>query len=662
MAVINCNSPGGGFPAQDTVTEQFDYFTALVNDYVAAADGFSQILANYDIIPVKLDDITWDSGSTYVPFNKPSAPGDFREPSRTFTTSPPSQPGIVGIDTSGLNVTPPTNSLPSSPNITIPNAPSITIPPPPVLTLPPVPVEPIVGDVVVPTFDGIILPDVPTLIELNLPATPTIDIKDFNGVAPIVGTPVAVQDQYIEDFQYWFDSISATTIAEAQSVGATAQVQRMFLGGTGLPPAIEQALFDREIGREEVSTLQAVNQSEQEWAAKGFDLPGSTLLARVQEIRQKNRMERGRVNREISIQFHNQEIENLRFAVAEGVKLEGQLLTAQAQIAGVAQSLANGHAAVMQGIFDSLINYTNLQIELYKADIEVYKIGLEAELLKLQIYKTEVEAASLVQDINKSYVDIYVAQIAAVETSVDVFTAEVGAAEAQIKAENSKITIFQGQIDAYEAQVNTLKVRADIYDTEVGAQKTISDVYVSQVNAEEAEVKIYSAQVDAYNARIGAYRSEVEAGATKVNAQVSVEESKTRVYSENVTAWRAGISADTANIEAAVNVYQAELQKYTALLSAEQYRVTGEARNVELNIAEERDKTDLALKQADQAIEQLKHTSALGLSATETAARVNAQLAASAMSAVNVSAGISSTTSGSTSDSRSCTTTFTSTN
>ena len=662
MAVINCNSPGGGFPAQDTVTEQFDYFTGLVNEYVKTADEFSQVLADFTITPVNLDPITWASGSQYVPFTTPADPGAFNEPGRNFSVSPPSAPGISNIDTSGLNVTVPTDNLPNSPTVNIPNPPSITIPPPPVLTLPPVPVEPTVGDVQIPVFEGVTLPDVPTLIGLNLPTAPTIDIKDFNGVAPIVTAPVAVQDQYIQDFEYWFSGMSADIIGEAQSVGATAQVQRMFGGGTGLPPAIEQALFDREIGREEVSSLQAVNQSEQEWAAKGFDLPGSTLLARVQEIRQKNRMERGRVNREISIQFHNQEIENLRFAVAEGVKLEGQLLTAQAQIAGVAQSLANGHAAVMQGIFDSLINYTNLQIELYKADIEVYKIGLEAELLKLQIYKTEVEAASLVQDINKSYVDIYVAQIAAVETSVDVFTAEVGAAEAQIKAENSKITIFQGQIDAYEAQVNTLKVRADIYDTEVGAQKTISDVYVSQVNAEEAEVKIYSAQVDAYNARIGAYRSEVEAGATKVNAQVSVEESKTRVYSENVTAWRAGISADTANIEAAVNVYQAELQKYTALLSAEQYRVTGEARNVELNIAEERDKTDLALKQADQAIEQLKHTSALGLSATETAARVNAQLAASAMSAVNVSAGISSTTSGSTSDSRSCTTTFTSTN
>ena len=149
---------------------------------------------------------------------------------------------------------------------------------------------------------------------------------------------------------------------------------------------------------------------------------------------------------------------------------------------------------------------------------------------------------------------------------------------------------------------------------------------------------------------------------TKINAKVSVQESKVRTYAEEVDAWTAGIRADSQNIESAVNVYQAELQKYTALLSSEQYRVTGESRNVELNIAEEQAAVDARLKQADQAIDQLKHTTALGLSATETAARVNAQLAASAMSAVNVSAGINSSNSVSASDSRSCSTDFSSTN
>lgn len=636
-----CSNPIGAFtPASEVVVQQFDFFTDLVNEYLIAANNFSQVLEQYEITPIDLQPIVWDTNAGFVPFVPPLEPDGFEAPDPQFSGTEPAAPAIE-IDTSALDSLRP-------PSISAPIAPPINIPQPPIVTLPTIPDgPPILEDVDIPVYEGEPLPDVPTLIQLNLPDVPDINIDDLIIERPSFIPPDALQDTYRADFVDYQGLIWTGVDA---AVGATgvhdmhARLQAMLAGGTGLPANIEQALFDRAIGREEVSSIQAIAQAEQEWAAKGFELPGSTLLARVQEANQQNRIERGRVNRELSIQFHTQEIENLRFSVEQAIGLEGTLLQAHTQIHDIARQLADGHWVVAKGIYDSALDVFRLYLDIYKTDAEVYKVRLEAELVKLDIYKAELEGQKLIGDINQQYVDIYVAELQGVLASVEVFKAQVSAAEAQLRAQLSKIEAFKAEIDAYTATLGGEKLKVDIYD--------------SQVNAEVTKAKVYGEQVDAYSARINAYKVEVDAESSKVNAGISVAEADTRIYAEQVSAWRSGIQADTANLEAFVAVYRAELEKYTTLLSTEQYRVTGEARNFELAVESEKAHVSSTLKQADQAIEQLKHITALGLSATETAAKVNAQLAASAMSAINVSAGMNTSNSLTGSDSRSCTTTY----
>lgn len=641
MATL-CSNPIGAFtPASEVVVQQFDFFTDLVNEYLNAANNFSQVLESYSITPVDIQDITWDINTGFTPFVPPEEPADFVPPPPQFTGLEPVAPTTVGIDTSGLDAV-------QLPSLTIPSAPPIQIPLAPIVTLPAIPSgPPIVEDVEIPVYVGGPLPAVPTLEDLNLPTAPDINIDDLVIDRPSFIPPDALQDTHRYDYVDYQNLTWGGVDAAVTATGVTdmhPRLQAMLAGGTGLPANIEQALFDRAIGREEVSSTQAVAQAEQEWASRGFDLPGSTLLARVQEVREANRIERGRVNRELSIQFHTQEIENLRFSVEQAVGLEGTLLDAHTKIHDVARQLADGHWTVVKGIYDSALDTFRVYLEIYKTDVEVYKVQLEAELVKLDIYRAELEAQKLIGDINQQYVDIYTAELQGVLAEVEVFKAQVGAAEAQIQAQLSKVEVFKVEIDAYTATLGGEKLKVDIYESRLGA--------------EETKAKVYGEQVDAYTARIGAYKTEVDAEAAKVEANISVAEADTRIYAEQVGAWRSGIQADTANLEAFVEVYRAELGKYTALLSSEQYRVTGEARNFELSIESEQAKVSSALKQADQAIEQLKHITALGLSATETAAKVNAQLAASAMSAINVSAGMNTSNSLSGSDSRSCTTTY----
>lgn len=642
MATSPCSNPVGGFvSASEVVVEQFDFFTDVVNQYLTNANQFSQILEDYSITPVAIQNITWDIDAGFTPYVKPADPDAFVAPDKQFTAEVPDSPAIDDINTSGLDSV-------TLPNLTLPTALPIVLPTPPVVNVPADPgAGPAVGDVEIPLYVGGELPLVPTLYELNLPVEPDISLEDFDVARPDFTPPAALVDVYrpdLTDFQSFLWSTIDGRVAATGVQDMHGRLQAMLAGGTGLPANIEQALFDRAIGREDVSSQQAVAQAETEWAARGFSLPGSTLLARVQEIRQANRIERGRINRELSIQFHTQEIENLRFSVDKAISLEGTLLQANTQIMDVARQLADGHWVVAKGIYDSQLDTFRLYLEIYKTDVEVYNARIQAELAKLEVYRSQLEAQRLIGTLNQQLVDIYKAELDGFLAGVEVYKAEVQGADAAIRAELTKVEVFKSQIDAYGARLDAEKIKYEIYDTTVGA--------------EETKARVYASQVDAYGKRIEAYRTEVGAEATKVDAHTKIAEAETRIYAEQVGAWRAGIQADTENLNAFVSVYRANLEKYNALLGAEQYRVEGEARNFDLEIEKEKARVASVLKQADQAIAQLEHISSMGLAATDTAAKVNSQLAASAMAAISVSASMSSGNNVSASDSRSCSTSY----
>lgn len=640
--MTTCASPFGPFTDSGALVEQqFDFFTTKVNTFLNAANEFSQILASYEIEPVSIQEITWDIDAGFTPFEPPAEPADFVAPDPQFFREPPAEAPPVDVDLSGLNsVSAPSVSAPSLPTLNVPSAPVVNLPTDPGPA-------PVIGDVEIPQYTGGPLPDVPTLYQLNLPDVPDINIDDLQVTRPSFVPPNALDDTYRPDLIDFRSLIWTAVEGEIQATGVQdmqPRLQAMLAGGTGLPAPIEQALFDRAIGRDEVSSAQAEGQASQEWAARGFDLPGSTLLARTQEARRQNRIERGRINRELSIQFHDQELQNLRFAVQQAIAYEGQLMQAHTQIYDVARSLADGHFQVARAIHQAELDIFRVELEIYRTDVEVYKERLQAELVKLEIYRSELEGQRIIGQLNQQLVDIYQAELQGVLANVEIFRAQVQGAEAQIRAEVAKLDGYRAKVDAYSARLGAERVRADIYN--------------AQVEGEVAKARMYEYQVRGFSARIDAYQTQVNAEAAKVDANVRVAEADTRLYAEQVSAWRAGVQADTDNLRAFVDVYRARIEQYNALLSREQYRVQGEARNFELEIESERARVSSILKQADQAIAQLEHISALGLSATETAARVNSQLAASAMSAINVGASVSASASQSASDSRSCSTNY----
>src|SRR5262249_26203964 len=105
-------------------------------------------------------------------------------------------------------------------------------------------------------------------------------------------------------------------------------------GSSGLPPAVEQAIFDRAVDREEHNVEKMVKEAYDEFATRGYTLPPGVLMARTDEIRQKAQLAVNSANRELMIKAAEWELENIKFAVEQGVACENilvNLFTNQAQ-------------------------------------------------------------------------------------------------------------------------------------------------------------------------------------------------------------------------------------------------------------------------------------------------------------------------------------------
>lgn len=639
----NILSPRGLGVVND-VRDQFSNFVNLSNQFVRAAARSDHSLRNFRVTPISTGASYNFNDIVFTPFEHPEDPAELTRPGRQLGDAP-TPPTLTDIEF----------NAPAKPSTTLPADPTVMIPSPPTLGLIPEPGSPpTLSQVAIPDYISQPLPEVPTLEQLSLPTAPDVNLEQFSLERPDFQNPLPYlyDNDYIRNanearaaiFDTVDDSFYAAeaefNLRNAEGAKTNQRLGAMLDGGTGLPAPVEQALFDRAINREEVSSEQAVAQASQEWAARGFTLPGSTLLARVSEARQNNRTARAQLNREILIQVHTQEIENLRFSVQQGIALQGQMFDQYIRLHDAGRQMADRAFDVARAIFDARLEVFRTELQIYQADIAAFAEKVKIELAKLEVFRSQLEAQRILGEINEQEVRLYEAQLRGVLAGVEVFKAEVEGANAQIRAQTNQLEQFKITVDAYVARLQGERTKFDIFDT--------------TVRAEESKVRVFEAQVSAYAQQIAAYRAEVEAEAARTNAIGSLNENRTRAYAAEAQGWSSVANYDIANLNAEVEVLRANVQKYTGLLGAEEARVRGEARNAEIQFQQNQAQITASIKAVDQAIAQLQLASTLGLEATKTTAQVNAQLAASAMSGISVSAGISESSSRSASRNASC--------
>ena len=531
-------------------------------------------------------------------------------------------PTSFGTITSNVPNTPALDPVPAIPDLTIPDfvssIGSLNIPNAPAWTAPPqVPTEPTIDDVVVPDMPALVIPAAPALEEITVPDFAGLTLPLFDATAP------EFEGSALPGILQWTEPTYHPEIIDDVVV----QLRKLWDGGSGIPAAVEQAMWARAAEREDLTAERELDSVSEEFSMRGFTMPPGMQAARVDQLRQDLAVKKLGLNRELTIQIAQWQVENVRFACTQAIAAENVYVNL---FLNQAQRLFE--AARFQ--VESQINIYNAQVSLFNARMNGYEISarvfntlVQAELAKIEVFKAEVEAEVARGQLNTQKVQAYTAMIDALKAQTDIYRTQMQGAEIKSNVLRNKIEVFKAQVQAYAEQIN--------------AQKVVFDAYESQVKGESAKAGIIDAEARAYAALIQGKSSIADIGVKK--ADVTIQKNRVLIegYQAALEAEKARIQSQLSVIQSGAQAYIADTQRYVAVAQAE-----GTKAQLQVTAKEAELRTNVAFYQAQvQAylgnMEQLIRKAALIIDALKAAGGISSTLAAGAMAGVHVGATLS---------------------
>jgi hypothetical protein len=604
----NVASPG------QLVTDGYDSFKDFTKEAFDTANALVQALANVSL-PQPPQFVAYTppsfSGSEISLPTAPAAPNI----STTIGGNIPAAPSI-NTPTVAVDAAPTFNE--AAPDLTLPTAPdqlNATPPPPLALSL-------ISDDV--PDAPDINLPTEPSLSTISLPAAPTLTVPTFTAVVPLPPT---------EPPSFNLDYVATPYVARLQT--EVEAVLRSFLDRldqrAGMPDEIEQILFERARGRETAIARKAAEEATQEWSARGFTLPQGELIRRVDEVRARSQDAVSELSRQTMIQSHAVRLDNLKFAVQQGVVYEGQWITLHNATEQRALEAASAVARLAADYYNAKIAAYNARITAFNAQAEVYRVQLQAESQKLELYRGQLEAARLRGDLNEQQVRLYSERVRAQLAKIEVFRAQVEGFRARVDGVLAQVQQYRGQIDAYVAQVEAKRAEYGLYGEQTKAVGVRGD--------------IYRASVQAFAERVRAYQASTEAKLLPARLQNENNQIRLQAYTAQLGAFRELVTQQTASTRAQVDAFEAQARIFSSVAGAEQARFESDLSRWRTEIEAARSQAEVAITNSKAISDSAERVFALLLEAEKAAAQIQAQIAAGAMSAVSLGASISSSSS-----------------
>lgn len=99
-------------------------------------------------------------------------------------------------------------------------------------------------------------------------------------------------------------------------------------GGTGIPAEVENAIWERARSKEVLEARRIENEAIKTFSGRGFPLPPGALASQVQMAQQEAANKISTIGRDIAIKNIEIEIENIKFAIQQGVAVRSSVLSA----------------------------------------------------------------------------------------------------------------------------------------------------------------------------------------------------------------------------------------------------------------------------------------------------------------------------------------------
>lgn len=541
------------------------------------------------LTPVEPDPLTIDD-LTIVPVEFPYTPPDPVEntlPTRTAPEESFTDPGFA---------------IPATPDVTWPTFTETA---------------PGVSDSIIPEAPTITLPAVPQLSNVVIPSPPEYNIPEFDWVLP-TDDITAPEPQFIWN-EAEYDSAVKRMLAEKL-------YNNLVNGGSGLPEATEQAIYDRATSRMRDEEQTALDQMLDFFAGRGFDLPPGALAGQMLELNNKILKTREDLNNDILIQQSKLAQENTHFIINAAINNEKILMDYTNQFQTRAFEAAKFVVLSALQIYQSKIEMYKAKLAVYTAQAEVYKARVIGETAKAEFYKAQVQGVVASVEVQKALVDVYTAQVNANMLLIQLYKAEMEGAQIRASIDEIRIKGFAALVQAYSAQVTAASERYRGYQ--------------AQITGEVAKAEMYKAQVEAYTARVAAYRTEVEADTMVLKQDLAINENMIEIFKARIQQYLAQVQASMGQLESQTKIEGVRVDAFKAQILAYNGELEAVTKAYLGRIEEAKTAAEIELKTADITIKEALGKQELIQGNIKAAAQIASQMAAAAISGVNASASI----------------------
>lgn len=391
--------------------------------------------------------------------------------------------------------------------------------------------EPDKPQVLLPSFDAVAPVDT-TTAPTNLQATFE---NAYQGVAP---STIAMMDGYVDNMLAKFNPRFHEQMGRIET-----QLATYLEGGTGLNPAVENAIYERSKTKTNAESLRVQRGNWADAAARGFTLPTGALTSANQQARQAAADNNAQAAREIVVMQAEYEQKNLQFAVSQSQNMRQTMLSAALgyhqnliSINGQALDYAKFVANMLIEVYNTAVKAYGLKLDAYRAEAAVYETRLKSALAGIELYKVEIDALQALTQVDKSKVDVYRARIDSLGAYANVYRSQIEAVQGRASLEKMKLEVFQTQVETYRAQVQ--------------GKNAEWQGYSAAIEGQTARVKIYDTQVNAFQAEVQGYKARIEAQSEVVRSQALTNKARADQYAATLSGYQAivGARGDVAKI------------------------------------------------------------------------------------------------------------------
>jgi len=460
--------------------------------------------------------------------------------------------------------------------------------------------------------------DAPETTELQLRDTPEVTVPTFDpdldyqmpGEAPDVTPQYRIDvENSVAQFRDWVETHTDAWVLkhnpkyyEAMDQ-LEAALQRGYEGNTAMPDSVERQLFDRGVERAEAQRVQMDDEASERYARRGYKIMPVALggqLARNQEVVARATAD---VAREVAIERAKLEHQHVQFvmqlssAIREGIRgnviqYAGVLLQTNQQ----AMEFAKHVGDYILETYRLTLDRARLQFDHMRTIAAIYETQMKAALADIEVFKIEMEAAKARKDAELADVDVWTKKIDAENTKINLYLAELRGVSEQLNAEKLKIDVFGEEVSAYTALVQ--------------AKSAEFSAYKAAIDGDAALVDAYSQQVRTYSAQVDAARTKVQAESAASSAVVEYNKGLIDIFRAELSGYTADIDAEAKRFDASSDAYRSSLDAYKTHLTSkiEELKLEYDRSRLELQAAIAQNESDvkIAMNNAQLFTERMK--------------------------------------------------------